>query len=345
MMIKNIYTKHFLITAITLIFFVSGFSQNFKNENRIYLLDITASMWGHNGEEIFSEVKNSLIRTINSLENPETNITVITFGKRVEDTWKAKATPSGKKELINKINTYDKDDKDKFKDVQMGTNICDALKAADKEINPKMFNYLFLYTDGAHNYPNIDLQCIKDIVQGICNKKNGIIDIYPFYIMLTDKASSSELREALGCFTIIEGCSTPEIVIIKPEKNRASINLLENKLSTEIKFVSNRSSSLPSKVKLKLTLSGNNNFKLKKTEYVLSENLGKISIDFMPRRELSTIKTDLPLKSELSLEIKISYIDNFGKCKTIEMRPENIIIDVINKKEKTVIITILNEKN
>jgi hypothetical protein len=319
---------------------VSSFSQNFKEEKRIYLLDITGSMWGlDGGEKIFDDVKNSLIYTINSLENPETDITIITFGKGVEDTWKAKASPKGKSELIDKINSYSEDEYE-GKNTQIATNICDALKAAEKEIDPIMFNYLFLYTDGVHNYPSSSLQCVKNIVQNICVKKDGVIDVYPFYIMLTKKASSSELRKALGCFTIIDGCSTPDVVIIKSEKNRTSINLLENKLSTEIRFVSNRSSSLPDKIKLILTLSENENFKLKETIYYLSENLGKITIDLLPIRNLSTIKSNLPLKSELKIKFSIGYLEKVNDCQTVEIRPENIIIDVLNKQEKTVTISL-----
>jgi hypothetical protein len=343
MKIKNIKITHFLVIATLLLVSISSFSQNFKSEKRIYLLDITGSMWGvGKGEDIFNKVKKSLIQTINSLDNPETKITVITFGKGVEDIWEAKATIEGKKSLIASINTYDNYE---GKDIQKATNICDALTTANDKIENNMLNYLFLYTDGGHNFPNGNLQCVKDIVNVICEKNNRTDDVYPFYIMLTEKANSSDLRNALKCFKIVEGCSTPDIVVVKTEKNKSSINLLENKLSTVIKFVSNRSSSLLSKVKLELTLAGNENFKLKKTEYTLSQKLGKITIDFVAKRNISQVKSILPLTSELNLKINISYLEDFGKCKTIEMRPENMTIYVINKREKTVTITVIKEEN
>jgi len=341
-MIKKGQIKFIIITVFTLLFSISSFSQNFKEEKRIYLLDITGSMWAAGGgQNIFTEVKNSLINTINALDNPETSITVITFGKGIEDVWKSKASAEGKKEIISRINSYDDYE---GKDVQKATNICDALEEANNEIDTNLFNYLFLYTDGDHNYPNSSLQCVRGIVNEICKKNNRTDDVYPFYIMLTDNASSTELKDALSCFTIYDNnCQTPEIVIVRPEKNKTSINLLENKLSTEINFIANKKTVLPSKVKIKVNMSNDPNFRLKNNIFTLDENLGFIKLEFEAKQNLNDIKARLPLMSKLNLSFTVDYISKVGNCKTIEMRPENIIVDVINKREKTVIISIVNE--
>ena len=135
-----------LVFVIALLISISSFSQTFKTEKRIYLLDITGSMYGKgSGENIFTEVKNNLIQTINSLDNPQTNITVITFGKGVVDIWEAQATANGKSNLITNINTHNEY---KGLDLQTATNICDALSAANDKISINMLNYLFLFTDG-----------------------------------------------------------------------------------------------------------------------------------------------------------------------------------------------------
>ena len=333
-----------LVFVITLFISVSSFSQNFKTEKRIYLLDITGSMYGKgSGEDIFTEVKNNLIQTINSLDNPQTNITVITFGKGVVDIWEAQATATGKSNLITNINTHNEY---KGLNLQTATNICDALSAANDKISIDMLNYLFLFTDGGHNFPDKNLQCVRDIVNVICEKNNRTDDVYPFYIMLTKKASSTELKNALNCFTILDdGCPTPEIVIVRPEKNRSSINLLENKLSSKIKFISNKSSSLPSSVKLNLILDNNRFFSLDKNEFELSPELGTITVKLNLKEDMSVLQSSLPLKSELNLRFSINYLNKDDVCKTVEMRPENIFIDVINKREKSVTITVINEEN
>lgn len=335
--LKKLLILPFLLFSIVL------FSQNFKKEKRIYVLDLTGSMWGSGaGTDIFDEVRVGLIQTINALENPSTDISVITFGKDVIEIWNAEASVIGKQGLIKKINAIEPFN---GQPIRQATNICAALEAAKKKLNPLKFNYLFLYTDGGHNFyngaSNNNLQCVRDIVAEICLKNNRTDDVYPFYIMLTKQASSQELKNSLACFTVYDNnCANPEIVIVRPEQNRYSINLLENKLSAEVKFISNKKTSLISDVNLKVTLKDNSAFTLKKTSYKLTAQLDPIIIEFTPKGNLELLKSNLPLKSELELIFEVNYLTGVGNCKTVEMRPDKAFIDVINRREKTVNISI-----
>ena len=333
-----------LILFILILSTISSFGQNFKGEKRIYVLDITGSMWGAGGNEnIFDEVKASLINAISALDNPATDVTVITFGKSVKDIWSAKASIEGKKDLISKINGISNDGES----IQQATNIAAALEGANEEIDKIRFNYLFLYTDGGHNFYNgmssSDLQCVRNIVKIICSKNNRTDDVYPFYIMLTEKANSAELRAALGCISIVNN-STPEIVIVRPEKSRCSINLLEKHLSTDIRLISNKNSSLPAGVKITAHLQENEFFTLNNTEYQLSSQLGSINIQIVPVYNLKNIQNELDLYSELELVFDIDYIGQVDSFQSVEMRPERIVIDIINEREKTVTISIIEEE-
>ena len=339
--------KKIAILIIVIIIPLCGaFGQNFKDENRVFILDITGSMWGVGGtENIFDEVKESLIESINSIDNPATNITVITFGKDIKDKWSEKATLEGKNHLITKINTISYDKKDPAP-IQQATNICKALKEANSEIRANLFNYLFLYTDGKHNYPDADLNCVRDLVKEICAKNNRTNDVYPFYIMLTKQADSPELRHTLKCFTTPDpGCTSPQIIIIRPERTHYSINLTDDKLAARINFISNTNSTLPSKVKISAKLTYDNYFRLAETEYLLSPELGSIEIELIPLRDINSIRTDPSLPSSLELFFNnTEYSTIVEKCKTVETRPNKIIIELINTREKTVTISVIEKK-
>jgi hypothetical protein len=340
------FTIKRLIFFMLIIITTPSFGQNFKGEKRIYLLDITGSMFGEGkSENIFDQVKASLIDAINAIDNPTTDVTVITFGKSVKDKWSAKASTNGKNDLISKINNIGTSYTGK--DIQQATNIAAALEGAYKEININRINYLFLYTDGGHNFYNdqynSDLQCVRNIVDIICEKNNGIDDVYPFYIMLTEKANSQELRDALSCITIVNN-ATPEIVIVRPEKRRSSINLLENNLTADIRFVSNKNSSLSKDVIITAQIEANSFFTIDKTKYQLSSKLGTIKIQLIPMYDLNNIQSDLAFQSELELSFDIDYNGKVDPYKSVEMRPNSIIIDVINIREKTVSISIIEEE-
>ena len=247
--------------------------------------------------------------------------------------------------MISKINSIDSYT---GQSIQQATNIAGALEGANGEIDVNRINYLFLYTDGGHNFYNgqssSDLQCVRNIVQEICAKNNRTDDVYPFYIMLTEKANSQELRDALNCITIVNN-PTPEIVIVRPEQSHSSINLLENNLSTEIRFVSDKNSSLSKGVIITAHLENNRFFDLSKTEYQLTSKLGSIKIQLVPKYDMRNISNNLDYLSELDIEFNIEYDGKVDPYKFVKMRPNSIVIDLINEREKPVKISIIEESN
>jgi len=160
--------------------------------------------------------------------------------------------------------------------------------------------------------------------------------------MLTEKANSPELRDALGCITIVNN-PTPEIVIVRPEQSHSSINLLENHLSTEIRFVSDKSTYLSEGVTVTADLANNRFFDLKDTIYQLTSKLGSINIELVPRIDMMTITHNLDRLTELGIEFNIEYNDTVDPYKFVKMRPNSIVIDLVNEREKTVKISVIEE--
>lgn len=73
-----------LITFSLFCFLISQavYAQNYMQERRIYILDVTASMEGKGvvkTPNIFEHVKKELYNTLKSIENPNTEIVIVPF--------------------------------------------------------------------------------------------------------------------------------------------------------------------------------------------------------------------------------------------------------------------------
>lgn len=178
----------YLILVILLMSIQNSYSQIKLKEKRIYLVDLTASMEGKGNVKtpnIFQNVKESLIATMNSIEGIETEVTIIPFTNKVHDV--RSFTLQGKDSLVDYL--------DKLTILRGDTNLVDAWKAGVAQIDSTKVNYLFMLTDGLHNTGPDK----KELLDGISNWKEFSKDkyYYSFYVMLTDHAEEVGISNAI----------------------------------------------------------------------------------------------------------------------------------------------------
>ena len=182
--------KVLVTTFILLVYCSTLFAQSLKPERRIYMLDATSSMESlktSDSKVLWSVVTKSLSEAINSIEDPNTEIVVVPFWESILDVWEVKATPEGKKNIIDKISA--------LKTGGKTTNISEALSKGYDLLNKDRVNYLFLLTDGTHNTPNTDSP-VKIINQW--NNKIANTDSYCFYVMLHKDAKNDNIVDAIN---------------------------------------------------------------------------------------------------------------------------------------------------
>lgn len=148
-----------LILCFLLLFPTELFCQKFKGERRVYFLDATYSMLTNKvgNNTLWEESKKNLIAAINQINDPATEIVVIAFADdkdpvnkiwiRLED----KATDNGKHNIITQLNKIVPNQYPSSL-----TNLDTPLKDfIEKESKSDKINYMFLMTDGEHDYKYI----------------------------------------------------------------------------------------------------------------------------------------------------------------------------------------------
>ena len=119
-------------------------AQNFMQERRIYILDVTASMEGKGVVEtpdIFDQVKKELRDAVESIDNPNTEVVVVPFTDVPHEL--IRGMISERDSLLEDIRNLS---------IKKGdTNLADAWSRGVQEIDSTRINYIFLLTDGLHN--------------------------------------------------------------------------------------------------------------------------------------------------------------------------------------------------
>lgn len=159
-----------------------------RERNYIYLFDCTKSMKGYgNNENIYSDIKDYLHKEIESQDDNST-ICIIPFQHTPYSPIKFHKTDFSSSLWGNIESVLD----EKVENVT-NTNIYDAWMFAERSIDPHKDNYIFLLTDGIDNVYGELKVC--DAINSWCGKyKNS----HGFYVMLTDKAKSKAIIEAVN---------------------------------------------------------------------------------------------------------------------------------------------------
>lgn len=152
------------------------------NERRIYLVDLTRSTEGFNGSEnIFDNLKTQLHNAITAINDTSTEIIIIPFTDQPKDLFNKKI--SQKKELLEyiaKLSTKTGD-----------TNIIDAWKKGESLLDSTKINYMFMLTDGVHNYGE-PIDSLYKTLNNWHNVVNGKYQ-FSFYVLLSESAKEQEI--------------------------------------------------------------------------------------------------------------------------------------------------------
>jgi len=330
--------KRILILSIMLISTFS-FGQNFKKEKRIYMLDITKSMWGSGGKkyDIFAKVKNALYKGIEDIQDPETIVTVIPFQAThtydILDSWTFKAGDLTNFNVAKKnIDSYS------LESAPGGyTDIYSALETAKKHITADRINYIFLLTDGEQssvpsspnkvNRVDFSKDDLLSSLNNWCNysKKK---EVHLFYVMLTEFAANETIFEIVKkeCNAYAVKGTNINIAFIKPKSNDIKVNLNDNPEKIEVVLTANNWHYIDKSSSVDLELENNPLFELKNKKASLENN--KISVNLKRKNNTSfdDLRKNNPIESKMLLKLSTGS--------DVKILNPTINITVRNKKER-----------
>lgn len=170
-----------LLVGMVLLCFQTSYAIEFPKEKRIYILDITESMSGFdNNPNIFEKVKTQLVKAITELDEKNTEIVVVPYTNKPYP-----AITGTKRDVILQLQNLQTKRED--------TNIADAWNAGVAQLDSSKVNYMFLLTDGKHNFGDISnyafCKTLKEWENVSMNKW-----FFAFYVMLTENAMDQNIR-------------------------------------------------------------------------------------------------------------------------------------------------------
>lgn len=328
--------KNYFVFIAILFFWFSLTAQvrtpRFKDTKNIYVLDLTLSMFGKapGAKNIFNEVRDELIKVINTTSNENTEIVIVTFQDAILDVWEEKATKDGKQAIINKLNEINEKNVPK-----QNTNIHGAWKKGRELIDPEKLNVVFLLTDGEHSVTHTPKAALyKEVAEWGNFARNK--DYYAFLVELTEQASDPQLRKTVQATQNAQIIKGIEFFIISLEEKNPVINIHDD-LSFNLNIIGDRVSNIPADFTFSLEIN-DPNFAIKNgTDLKLRNTPYKIKIE--SKRSIETLKKELPQLS--SLEIIIKYDED--KYPQVKLLDNTILCTVKNKKEMVLTIEVIED--
>lgn len=325
--------KRFLLIFFIFTLWVGSSAQN-KSERRIYLWDVTLSMKGYQGKtpDIYDKIVKFLENEIKSITDESTEIIVCPFQETILETWKENATPSGKQLIINRIKNY-KNDK------VTGTNVVGPIQFAQNNlIEPDKHNLLILLTDGKQSGGNAKLLQLISEWESYADINNA----FALYVMLTQEAVDEDIIKTINKTANIEVVTEPgqmEMLDLHPA-NPIKVNLKDN-------MNSDKMVSIPFSLKKGVTPPSNINIKVESDNPYFSVNEilildhNKIAFVLDYKKDYNTLKSELSEITEVPVKISITNKDELRKAgKIVYLTRENITLEIINKPEKVLKISI-----
>lgn len=330
----------FILKLCLLIFLSQNvFAQQnqFKNERRIYLWDVTLSMKGHNGSpDIYDKVVAALEEDINSICDEHTEIWVLPFQTSVLEKWTEKATVAGKKNLISKIKAYNNEQ-------ITYTNIASPMEYAMYNLmTPDKRDVLILLTDGVHNDPKCSKKKLYELIRKWCAfaEKN---DAHAFYVMLTEFAQDEELMkviyETCGMKIFIPGdVKRITFVEFNPQSNyKYNIKDDEGK-GVMLRFDCKKRIEIPSGLKIRCYSEPNPYIEVE--ESVAIEN-GTIKISVKHKQSYDSLKAKLPRDTNEKIMLYFE-VEDPEKYPLVQLLNSKCCMELINKPEKTLRVYVEN---
>lgn len=310
-----------------------------KSERRIYLWDVTLSMYGitcSKGEpnyatynlkgDIYYDVKEFLIQDINLFEgNEDSEIIVLPFQEKIlvdENDWTVKADKQGKMRIIQKIEDYPMQK-------CSNTNIVEPIKAVmEKFVKEGKSNYLYILTDGKQSGGNSEL--IKMIeAWGNSAKKTKA---YALYVMLTKEAIDNDIIEACKKNDNIDVIT--QTFFLQPEPIVVfNINNDKGKL-VNVELKSKGNIILPENIKIKVSAQNNPNL-IANSDIFVKDN--KISFSIRQSEAEAALSNELKMRIPLRLELQNrEELKENGML--VLLNPDEIKLELTKNPEKKLII-------
>ena len=290
----------------------TAFAQNFLQERRIYIVDVTASMEGKGAvktPDIFSKVKQELVGAVNSISDPNTEVVIVPFTNVPHEP--IKGVISNKDSLITDIQNLS---------IKKGdTNVADAWSRGVQEIDSSRVNYVFLLTDGLHNCgpeKNVLYERLRDWETLSANNY-----YFAFYVMLTPNAKEQEICQIAD--------STSQMWLI--ESMNVNVTFVGSSLNVQTNIKDKKTVRLPLRLSNKAILKDGLDFtmELEKNPYYRMEN-------FRPYLDKGYVLFDVvelkPLR-ELPIEVwtKLHILYDKEKYYMTFFTPEVINFKIINR--------------
>lgn len=325
-----------LLTFFTICIFAQGRAKDIR---QTYLWDVTLSMKGFNGApDIYDKVVDVMVKDINSITNERTEIVVIPFqDTQYCEVWRTVATPQGKKDIIQKIRSYDNKKR-------TDTNISAPLEYVTNEIfTSDKIDILKLMTDGDDN---VNPQRLNDILNAWCEIAKQK-DAYGYYILLTEAANKSNISLQLKGICNFETVDVTDgnytgIAEITQETpafiNGIPINIRdEYNKPKRLEFVQYMGDEAAVGFKIRFRTQPNPYLKVDEIATLRADNSLEIHPQFLiPQDSLSKILPTDHLYSDIILEYEPTEDMALGKYAFTRIVNNQCRILLINKPEKTV---------
>lgn len=316
----KIIIQRYILFFMSIMYCTITYAQIDKLEKRIYLFDVTASMEGRGQggtENIFEDVKLSLVKALEKIESKNTEIVLITFTNKVHD----------KKtfliEEMDSIRSYVNN-----LQVRKGdTNIADAWQAGEEEVNPDKLNYLFLLTDGIHN-TGPEKQILYNRLKAwedFAAKKY----YFGFYVMLTKVSEDEELEKTIKDTKQLYIIKSPDVDITFLGTSYGVKANIKNNKRIKIQYKKNTSTAFTYNLDVKATLNDNPYYRIKTVKNLLNHDLSLVL----------EIEELLPLK-DLPLEVDLTFTLDYGKDEypLLFVIPEQVRLKIQNRGVRKILI-------
>lgn len=321
--------KNNILFLISLISFSSfAFQGQLKETKYIYALDITLSMWGFgDNPDIFNEVRDELISSINSIDSPKSEIVIYTFQDDIIDTWSVEANNEGKKFLTEKLNEISKESVPR-----QNTNIYKAWSIGKSHVDASKINVFFLLTDGSHTVKHTPKSKLYNVVK---DWNTGHNDIYSFgfLVELTEKAKDNQLRSVIENTDNTQVISGIKFNVLDIENKTPVVNIHDD-LNFKFNLLANSIHNFDEEISF--TVKSNNQYFIVENGRNLKFDNLPIVLKLTPTKDVDFLKKNLNQKEKIELEI--SY--NEQKFSDTKLLMKKFHVDLNNKKEKVLKVEI-----
>lgn len=316
--------NHLILIALLAIYSNIALAQNnLKDKKYIFELDITKSMWGlaaKTNVDIFDQVREQLIKAIQEIDDPSSQIVLVTWQDKIINTWQEPATKQGKQNLIDQLKAIN------AKNVPgQNTNIYNAWMEAKKHVDPSKINIVYLLTDGRHSVNNPPIASLYQEIpkwQDFSAEK----DAYMFVVELTSQAIDPNIRQAIEGTNKVDFIHGIEFYTLFLNNTAPIINLDES-LTFSLDIAKGNLPSQYDNIPVVLSLDSEL-FEITNPNVTLKDTPSQIRLKL--KKPLEQVKASLQETSILPIQVNLQE----GDIKHVKLINKDINCKLVNKKEK-----------